>query len=313
MIKKIIDFLLKLGIVAALLTSILPNIFPNYWLIDIMSNFKLQISIFLIIVFVLNLFTKKSKIISGITILLIIWNTSFIYRLYFPSKLGEIHKLRGTTIVSINLLSSNNDSEKVIDFIKTKSPDILILLEYNQKWKSALSDITEQYTFKKWVLRNDNFGIGYYSKIASEMSVLNFDSSKVPSILASLKIDDKPIDLIATHPFPPMGKRNFDIRNAHFKNLAKKRKELSENLIVIGDLNTSSYSKHFKDLLLNTNLKDSRNGLGILPTWPTMFTILNTTLDHALISKAISVIDRGTGPNIGSDHLPIFMEFRIKE
>ncbi|MBJ2173464.1 endonuclease/exonuclease/phosphatase family protein [Aureibaculum sp. A20] len=313
MIKKIINFSLKLGIVVALLTSILPNIFPNYWLIDIMSNFKLQIGIFLIVVLVLNLSTKKSKVITIISILLITWNLSFLYTLYFPSKLGVIHKQRGTTIVSINLLSSNNDSEKVINFIKDKNPDILILLEYNSKWEAFLSDITEQYTFKKRVLRNDNFGIGYFSKIASETSVLSFDSSKVPSIVARLKIDNNPIDIIATHPFPPMGKRNFDIRNAHFKNLEKKTKELSENLIIIGDLNTSSYSKHFKDLLLNTNLRDSRNGLGILPTWPTMFTTLNTTLDHALISKAIGVIDRGTGPNIGSDHLPIFMEFRIKE
>lgn len=311
--KKIIKLVLNLSIVTAILVSILPSVFPNSWFIDIMSNFKLQIGIFLIVVLLLNLFTNKSKTISLLAVILAIWNLSFIYKLYFPNKLAEIQKHRGTTIASINLLSSNNEADKVIGFIKSKNPDILVLLEYNSKWEALLSAITNEYEYRKTIVRNDNFGIGYFSKIPSETSVVNFDISKVPSIKASLKIDKKPIDIIATHPFPPMGKERFEIRNSHFKNLAKQRETFSEHLIVIGDLNTSSYSKHFKNLLVETNLRDSRNGLGILPTWPSTFGLLYTTIDHILVSKAIDIIHRGTGPNIGSDHLPIFMEFLISK
>ncbi len=309
--KKSINLLLKLGTIVAVLTSILPSIFPNIWFIDILSNFKLQILLFLLVAFITNLLTRKSKIIGVISLVLVIWNASYLYNLYLPSKIDEINKLRGTTIVSLNLLSSNNKSDKVINFIKDKNPDILILLEYNPKWETLLSEITNQYIFKKTVVRNDNFGIGYFSKVESKASILNFDYTKVPSIKANIEIGEESVTIIATHPFPPLGQERFNARNFHLKSLVKKRKEFSENLIIVGDLNTSSYSTHFKNLLEKTDLKDSRNGLGIMPTWPSNFTLFQTTLDHFLVSDNIYIIHRGTGPDLGSDHLPILMEFGI--
>ena len=177
----------------------------------------------------------------------------------------------------------------------------------------SISKITDQYTFKKVEVRNDNFGIGYFSKIESETSILNFDYTKVPSIKATIEIESNPVTIIATHPFPPVGQERFNARNFHLNTLAKKRKEFSENLIIVGDLNTSSYSKHFKGFLLKSSLKDSRNGFGILPTWPSNFKLLQTTLDHFLVSDRIKIVNRGTATTLGSDHLPIFMEFRIND
>ena len=309
--KKIVSSILKFGTIAALLASILPSLFPNTWFIDIFSNFKLQLIIVSVLLFILNLFSNKSKTIGAILLIITVWNASFIHNLYDQYKFVQINKLRGTTIASINLLSSNNESKKVIDFIKTNNPDVLILLEYNSKWEKLLLETTSTYQFKKAEVRNDNFGIGYFSKIESEMAILNFDHTRVPSIKADLKINEQSLTIIATHPFPPVGQEMFESRNAHLKTLAKMRQEFSENLIVVGDLNTSSYSHHFQTLLSATNLKDSRNGFGILPTWPSNIQLLQTTLDHFLVSNTISVMRRGVGTNIDSDHLPILMEFRI--
>ena len=309
--KKKIKTLLKFGILVTLLASILPSILPNVWFIDILSNFKLQILLFLLVVFVINILTSKS--ISFIALVLVVWDASYLYSLYLPSRLGEIDKLGGTKITSINLLSSNNESEKVKSYIKNENPDILILLEFNPKWEALLSEITNQYAFKKTVVRNDNFGTGYFSKIESKTSILNFDDTQVPSIKANIKIGDKPLTIIATHPFPPVGQERFNARNFHLKSITKKRNEFAENLILVGDLNTSSFANHFKDLLEETKLKDSRQGLGLLPTWPSTNYAMQTTLDHFLVSDKVYVINRGTGPNLGSDHLPIFMEFRIKD
>ena len=309
--KNFIVFLLKVGTLTILLSSLLPSFFSNIWFIDILANFKLQIVIVSILLFIINIFSKKSKAIGAILLTITFWNISFISNLYYPSKFGEINKLKGISIASINLLSSNNESDKVIHFIKNYDPDILILLEYNPKWKNLLSTVTDQYTFNKVEVRNDNFGIGYFSKIESEASILNFDYTQVPSIKTTIEIEDKTVTIVATHPFPPVGQERFNARNFHLNALAKMRKEFSENLIIVGDLNTSSYSKHFKDLLIKTNLKDSRSGFGILPTWPSNFKLLQTTLDHFLVSDRINIINRGTANTLGSDHLPIFMEFRI--
>jgi endonuclease/exonuclease/phosphatase (EEP) superfamily protein YafD len=83
-----------------------------------------------------------------------------------------------------------------------------------------------------------------------------------------------------------------------------RRSKLSEKLIIAGDFNTSSFSNHFSKLT-NGDLKDSRIGFGLLPTWPANYLMLQTTLNHFLVSKNLEVIERSTGKNIGSDHLPI--------
>jgi len=311
--KKSIIFLLKAGTLAILLASMLPSIFPNIWFIDILSNFKLQLIVVSVLLFILNVLSKKSKIIGVILVLVFIWNASFISGLYEPDAFGEINKKDGTSIININLLSSNNASDKVIDFIKAKDPDILILLEYNSKWEKLLFETTSDFPYKKSEVRNDNFGIAYFSKIESEMTILNFDASGVPSVKADMRINQSPLTIIATHPFPPLGQQAFESRNIHLKTIAKKKNEFAKNLIIVGDLNTSSYSKHFQKFLAEANLKDSRKGFGILPTWPSNIAILQTTLDHFLVSDAIKIIQRKAEINIGSDHLPILMEFKIKQ
>lgn len=294
-----------------LLASVLPSIFPNFWVIDILSNFKLQIIISLLLIFVTNFIAKKDKFIFLISLVLIFWNSSFLYGLYIPSKTDKTNRLEGVKIVCINLLSSNNDSKKVIEYIKSKNPDILVLLEYNPKWAGLLKTVTNQYGFEKKVVRNDNFGIGFFSKVPSEMFVTYFDETEVPSIKANLKIEDKSLEILATHPLPPVGQEKFNARNSHLRSIAKRRNEFNENFILVGDLNTSSFSKHFKNLLAQTKLRDSRNGLGIMPTWPASHWLFQTALDHFLVSDKIEVVKRETGLHIGSDHLPIYMEFQI--
>ena len=60
-----------------------------------------------------------------------------------------------------------------------------------------------------------------------------------------------------------------------------------------------------------TTLKDSREGFGILPSWPANAFFLQTTLDHAMVSENVQVITRQVGEYIGSDHLPIYLEIGI--
>ncbi|WP_394341613.1 endonuclease/exonuclease/phosphatase family protein [Salegentibacter salinarum] len=110
---------------------------------------------------------------------------------------------------------------------------------------------------------------------------------------------------------PPLSQTTFDNRNMQLTNIISKRSQYSSNLIIAGDFNTSSFSNHFK-ILLSNNLKDSRVGFGLLPTWPANYGILQTTLDHFLVSDDLQVIDRSTGPNIGSDLLPINMIIGIE-
>jgi endonuclease/exonuclease/phosphatase (EEP) superfamily protein YafD len=290
-------------IVGVLFTSILPNIVSNYWLIDIFSNFKLQylISIFLLFI---SLFFLNKKILAVILLIIsMLWNSYFIAPYYF-SDITVLKSKKEVKISSINLLSSNSETDLVKNYIFEEDPDILILMEFTQNWQIKLNPIINNYQYKRLVVRNDNFGIALLSKYEMNSSIDYFDLNDKPSIVADLNIESYKISLVATHPNPPINQLTFENRNKQLSNILNKRSKLSKKLIIAGDFNTSSFSNHFSKLT-NGDLKDSRIGFGLLPTWPANYLMLQTTLDHFLVSKNLEVIDRSTGKNIGSDHLPI--------
>ncbi|MEX0274613.1 MAG: endonuclease/exonuclease/phosphatase family protein, partial [Flavobacteriaceae bacterium] len=127
-----------------------------------------------------------------------------------------------------------------------------------------------------------------------------------PSIIGEMQIGNVPLTVVAVHPEPPMNIPDIASRIEQFSNMREQRQEWSENTILLGDLNTASFSLQFTDLTEKLRLRDSRKGFGILPTWPTNTWPLMTTLDHILIGGNLQVLDRMVGKHVGSDHLPVY-------
>lgn len=293
--------------------TILPTLFPNIWLIDLMSHFRVQylVVLVLILLFMVLVGLQRNKTTLIILVLLFIWNAIYVVPLYISPVIVSENTEQELTILSINLLSSNTNSTEVLELIEEKDPDILVLMELTPHWENQLNEVFKSYPFHEVKQRNDNFGIALFSKIKMSSSVIYFENSSKSSIKADLVFGNKPLSILATHPVPPISPRTFDSRNSQLQDIARKRDSFSENFILIGDLNTSSFSSHFRDLLTNANLVDSRNGFGVATTWPADFYPLRTTLDHCLIGGELKVLERRTAKNIGSDHLPIFIKIGI--
>ena len=79
----------------------------------------------------------------------------------------------------------------------------------------------------------------------------------------------------------------------------------------MGDLNVSPWSAEFRQLLKDSQLRDSTKGFGLQPTWPTHVRLMQIPIDHLLYSSDIKIIDRRVGPNIGSDHYPLIVDLQI--
>jgi len=292
-----------IGIVGILIVSILPNISSDYWLFDILSNFKLQYLVISVLLLIISSFILQHKVLAlGFIVISILWNCYYILPYYLTSP--NLISKSNFKISSLNLLSSNTKINLVESYIEKEDPDILVLMEFTPEWKRHLMPILKNYPYKKILTRTDNFGIALLSKFEMNSSIDYFELNNKPSIRAELKIENKSFTLIATHPMPPMNQSAFENRNKQLLNIVDKRSSFSENLIVIGDFNTSSFSNHFR-ALVKGDLKDTRIGFGLLPTWPARFRMLQTTLDHCLVSENLIVLDRSVGENIGSDHLPI--------
>lgn len=302
-LHKILIFILScLGI--ALLTSYLGAL---NWTFDLFSHFIFQYLILTIITLVVCAFIKKYKTILYFSPILALLTFS-VFSIYFGGNKNI--ELQNTVKIScINILSSNKNYKDVGAYIENESPDILILLEMNRLWETNLESSLLSFPNKLVINRTDNFGIAMYSKLPlSNIRKELIGTNDTPSITADFLIDNKKTTLLATHTLPPMGPEQFFKRNNQLEAITEFRKKIKNGFILVGDLNTSSYSYHFNKLLKESNLVDSRKGFGILSTWPTWMPLAYTTLDHCLISKGIMVKSRDVGNQVGSDHFPINIE-----
>jgi endonuclease/exonuclease/phosphatase (EEP) superfamily protein YafD len=101
------------------------------------------------------------------------------------------------------------------------------------------------------------------------------------------------------------------IRNKHLMTIAETVRNIDGPSIVMGDLNCTSWSPYFADLLRLSGLRDSRLGFGIQPSWTGNTRFMAIPIDHVLVSHEIDVLDRHTGSKIGSDHLPVLVDLSV--
>jgi len=219
---------------------------------------------------------------------------------------------------------SNQDTDGVVQAIQDANPDIVDLVEYNDTWQSNL-----EYSgvFKKYPYRFAGRGhIGLYSKIPLKNSRLVFTSAtrKVTNhanIVTQIRLGGEPVTLLVGHPASPILPSHLQWLKQSFGVWEKERPKLGENLIIVGDLNTSPWSVEFHQLTQRTGLRDSQLGFGIQPSWPMLIPVFGLSnfripltelfaipIDHVLVSPRIAVLSRKTGPFVGSDHLPVVVE-----
>jgi endonuclease/exonuclease/phosphatase (EEP) superfamily protein YafD len=100
-------------------------------------------------------------------------------------------------------------------------------------------------------------------------------------------------------------------RNEHLSALAKFVRREKAPVVVAGDLNVTSWSPFFRDLLRDGNVRDSREGRGVQPSWVSRIPLTDLPLDHILISPGIVVASRMVGPHLGSDHRPVIADLLL--
>lgn len=299
------------GVITSLLT--LAGFLGSYaWFLDLSSHFKIQ---YIIILSFLTLYTiiKRQPIASIAFGLCLVINISLVAPLFMPQP--KIATASGSTMTAllINVNSANQQYDQVIAEIKHDQPDILVLEEINPRWNTQLANVKTDYPFQIESIRDDNFGIKVFSKLPIHNSeILYFGSAHLPSISLNIKLDQQTINIIATHPPPPINANLASFRNQQLLAIADHIKILQTPVILIGDLNLSPWSHFFHQILARGNLHNSLNGFGSQMSWPTQFLPLGLPIDHILHTKDLVTVDRQIGNHVGSDHYPVFIKFKFR-
>ena len=185
---------------------------------------------------------------------------------------------------------------------------MIFLQEVTANWVEGTASLLQDYPNSYTEPRTGNFGISVFSKIPFD-SIRHVDSPPLnyPTILATISIGDEQISMISSHPTIPVSGRLYEARNEQLASMAEMVNQASGRVILLGDFNSSIWCAQFRQLEKSTGLKNVRRGFGVMPTWPTYLPFAMIPIDHALVSKSISVSEVRTGANIGSDHLPLIV------
>lgn len=283
-----------------------------WWMFDIVSHFRVQYGLVLIICVIVALLLRQKRI----TVLAMVFaaaNLSLILPLYLPQPEHQLEQLEVIRTIVANVHTANHDYDSMSSLIKKERPDLVVLIEVNQRWMDALNDIEDLYPYIEAFPQENNFGIAVMSMIPLDESVITkIGDSLFPSVIARMTIEGRQLTVIGTHPYPPVGPGFTNVRNQQLAAVAAFAAAQSGEVILMGDMNLSSWSPYFMGMIRRGNLHDSRKGFGVQPSWHArMPGFLRIPLDHILVSDGIQVHDRRLGLYIGSDHLPVIMDFSL--
>ncbi len=285
----------------------------SWWVFELFSHFRVQYFVVLAGCGIIFLARKRHREVV-LAIVFAIVNFSVIGNYHGDSAVqasiesGDQRKIRA---LMVNVNQGNQAYERLEQFVRSTNPDLLVLIEVNRAWISRLRPLVKRYPYTT-SKPNGTGGIALLSRIPfDEATIEIIGGVGLPSIIARFTIDGQKLTLIGTHPRPPTSRDRAKYRNRQLAELARFISEQEEPIILLGDLNVTPWSPYFTDFLRTAGLRDSREGFGLQPTWPTRFPPAWIPIDHALVSSNVRIHKREVGPHIGSDHYPVVIDFTI--
>ena len=304
--------LFEVVVVLSILSVVVGQFGRFHFLPDLISHFRIQATVALLVAGAALWWLGRPRWaavagISGTMLLLLLLQ-------YLP--LQNPPEPADYRLFLMNVLTKNERKSEVIEQIRSKDPDFVVLLETDANWIDAVTKgLGEDWQYRKSVPRSDNFGIAVFSKVPFEdTEVKEFSISRLtPSICATFDLDGKQFRLVGVHPVPPMNPFAFDARNELFTGLsADVIMNNPQHTIVAGDFNCTPWSPWFYKLCRDTNLENSMKGQGLGVSWtPFKTQLIGLPIDHVLAGSNIAVVSRDVGEWNGSDHRSVCVDFRI--
>ena len=299
------------GLVCSLV-SLGATLSAHHLIFDLLAHFRIQ---YIVLIFgVLCLSLGRRQFWKGLALVFCLSvHTFYVVRSQLP--LGPVVDTDSPSIrvMSSNLLASNTEYHEHVRYIRDVDPDVIVFQEYTSAWAEALSSALSEYEHKVSVSLESPFGIALFSKLPIIRS--NLDASNNthrPGIDSVVSTASGTLRIIGAHPPPPVSQQLYEERNAQLQALANVTNSEDLPLVVLGDLNITPWSAHFREFVEIGRLRDGRRGFGILPTWPAGFLVLQIPIDHVIVNDGVVVLDMGSSDKLASDHRSIWADVGLQ-
>lgn len=302
----------KVGAVVVLLLSLLGYLADYSLVFELTSHFKFQYLVLSVVGLGVFLAQKNVKwmVVATVCVLL---NAFEVVPWYFSLNTNQINSSKTLTLLQSNVLTRNQNHQKLIDLIRKEKPDLLFLQEVNARWINSLQVLKDEFPYQfNRPSQIGHFGIAVWSrKPFDDVKEMMLGEDQIPSVFLKIQHSGKKLSILSSHTLPPTSWNYYERRNKQLKHMANFLKKEVGLKILIGDLNVTLWSSFYKKMAAVAELKNVRKGYGILPTWPVQIPFFKIPIDHCLVSKDIQVQHVEVLPSIGSDHRPLLVKLGL--
>ncbi|MBF0623343.1 MAG: endonuclease/exonuclease/phosphatase family protein [Magnetococcales bacterium] len=215
-------------------------------------------------------------------------------------------------LLSYNLNAFKSMEPEMLAWLERESFDILVLLEVTSEDWQALAPLRAHYPH--WTVKPSPTpnGVALLSRVpGTRTAVFEIPGVSSPGVSAYLSLAGRPLTILGLHPPPSHSPQRSEVQDQVFQEVIRLAASRPAPLVVAGDLNSTRWSPRFQNLLTATGLRDSSDGRGWHPTWPSWLVGLPLLIpiDHFLHTPEITVHQRRVGADRGSDHYPLEVIF----
>lgn len=254
----------------------------------------------------------------------LVLNFALILPLFVPSLPVSTQTEDTLRVLHLNLDRHNTNFAGVAGYIQQADADIVFLQEVTPTWLSEIESQVSRYNIRLSRPQNDSQGVALLVPVESSPNIEIVAAQIIhlpaystrPLIETQIQWGETETMLLSLHVTRPRNRGTSQFQQVEFASLAQwSQQQAAQNrqAIAIGDFNTTPWSDRFRQLLDESGLTNSNPGWGPKTTWPANFPPpLRIPIDLCLHSRSLTSLSRKTGPHLGSDHLPLEVEFGMK-
>ncbi len=305
-------------ILALLLITLLPITDSKLWWIRAMDFPRLQLLVSAIVIAVLCLWLGGWLKIAALVVTLgcglfqawYVWPYSPLGRKVVrlaPPAPDQI------TFLASNVLMENEDVGKLHDLIASVDPDVLFLMETDQRWLQAMEPVLADYGTVVREPRDNYYGMIFATRLpVTDVQVLYLADNETPTLFAEMRGPHGDIfRFVGLHPKPPVPGEDTEERDAQIAYVARFARKSDVPVLIMGDFNDAAWGHLAQRFKRVGQYLDPRLGRGPLPSFDANAWAMRFPIDQLYLTREIALVDFWRGPNIGSDHFPMIATVRL--
>lgn len=220
------------------------------------------------------------------------------------------------SILSVNVYQFNTDYPRFLEMVREARPDMLLTMESNEDWDTAMRPLEREYPFHCKVPLENTYGIHLYSRLPMSAMVHRFVADDLPSIEADVTTKDGyRFTLFGVHPPPPSPTEEATSkeRDGELMSVAKKVRQDGKTTVVVGDFNNVAWSRASRLFRRVSETIDPRVGRGLYSTFHAGSRFLRVPIDLLFHTTDVMIEELKILPDFGSDHLPLYCRFVVTQ